>query len=260
MALTRHQRKLLEVLDLPRWRVRAAGGSVAEVGEAPVFESESEPVPVSEPAAKSAPTEPAPVSEPVPASGTADAQTALEQIHAEVVACKNCELHTTRTCAVPGEGAANARWMFIGEAPGQNEDNQGRPFVGRAGQLLTSMLGALGFKREEVFIANVIKCRPPQNRDPNSEEVAACEPYLLRQVQAIRPHMLVALGRIAAQTLLKTDQPLSKLRGRLHQYGDPPTPLLVTYHPAYLLRSPEQKAKAWEDLCMAAAAAEPPPN
>ena len=234
MALTRHQKKLLEVLDLPLWQVRAAGGG-APVGD------QSDP---------SDPPDQPDRSDQSDRSGP----TALEQVRNEVLVCENCGLHASRTCAVPGEGAANARWMFIGEAPGQNEDQQGRPFVGRAGQLLTSMIHALGLKREEVFIANVIKCRPPQNRDPNAEEVAACEPYLLRQVQAIRPHILVALGRIAAQTLLKTDEPLAKLRGRLHQYGDPPTPLLVTYHPAYLLRSPEQKAKAWEDLCMAAEA------
>lgn len=232
-VLTRHQQKLLQVLDLPHWQARGQPARAALSPSETVSEAVSQPV--AEP-----PSQPA-----------ADVQSVLDAIRREVTACEGCALHVGRTCAVPGEGAANARWMFIGEAPGQHEDLQGRPFVGRAGQLLNSMLHALGLAREQVFIANVIKCRPPQNRDPNAEEVAACEPYLLRQVQAIRPQMMVALGRIAAQTLLKTDQPLARLRGRLHQYGNPPAPLLVTYHPAYLLRSPEQKAKAWEDLCLA---------
>ena len=139
--------------------------------------------------------------------------------------------------------------MFIGEAPGADEDRQGEPFVGRAGQLLNAMLFAIGLKREEVYIANVLKCRPPGNRDPQPEEVAQCEPYLIRQIEHIRPKLIVALGRHAAHSLLKTEVPLARLRGqRLSYHG---IPLIVTYHPAYLLRSPGEKRKAWEDLMLA---------
>jgi DNA polymerase len=139
--------------------------------------------------------------------------------------------------------------MFIGEAPGGDEDRQGEPFVGRAGQLLNAILFAIGLKREEVYIANVLKCRPPGNRDPQPEEVIQCEPYLLRQIELIKPRLIVALGRHAAHSLLKTEVPLGKLRGqRLSYHG---TPLIVTYHPAYLLRNPADKRKVWDDLCLA---------
>jgi DNA polymerase len=139
--------------------------------------------------------------------------------------------------------------MFVGEAPGADEDARGEPFVGRAGQLLNAMLFAVGLKREEVYIANVLKCRPPGNRDPQPNEVEQCEPYLLRQIELIRPRLIVALGRHAAHSLLKTELPLARLRGQRHDYHG--TPLIVTYHPAYLLRSPGDKRKAWEDLCLA---------
>jgi uracil-DNA glycosylase family 4 len=164
--------------------------------------------------------------------------------------CTKCELHKTRKNAVFGVGSRAAQWMFVGEAPGADEDAQGEPFVGRAGQLLNAMLFAMGLKREEVYIANVLKSRPPGNRDPQPNEVEACEPYLLRQIALIRPKLVVALGRHAAHSLLKTDAPLARLRGqRLNYHG---TPLIVTYHPAYLLRSPGEKRKAWDDLCLAA--------
>jgi uracil-DNA glycosylase family 4 len=180
---------------------------------------------------------------PVPA-GT-DWQT-LQQA---VSGCTKCDLHKTRKKTVFGVGDPAARWMFIGEAPGADEDAQGEPFVGRAGQLLNAMLFAMGLKREEVYIANVLKCRPPGNRDPQPNEVECCEPYLLRQISLIQPKLIVALGRHAAHSLLKTDTPLSRLRGqRLAYHG---TPLIVTYHPAYLLRSPGEKRKAWTDLCLA---------
>ena len=141
--------------------------------------------------------------------------------------------------------------MFIGEAPGQNEDQQGLPFVGRAGQLLDAMIAALRMQRSDVFIANVIKCRPPANRDPVPEEIAECEPYLHRQLALVKPKVIVALGRISAQALLKTSESLGSLRGKVHQYGPSNTPLVITYHPAYLLRSPQQKSKSWEDLLLA---------
>jgi DNA polymerase len=175
-------------------------------------------------------------------------------LEAAVRRCTKCGLHKTRTQTVFGVGNRQAQWMFIGEAPGADEDAQGEPFVGRAGQLLNAMLFALGLKREQVYIANVLKCRPPGNRDPQLDEVAHCEPYLIRQIELIQPRLIVALGRHAAHSLLKTEVPLARLRGqRLNYHG---TPLIVTYHPAYLLRSPADKRKAWDDLCLAKAVVE----
>jgi uracil-DNA glycosylase family 4 len=169
---------------------------------------------------------------------------------AEVVSgCQQCELHQARTQTVFGVGDRKARWVFVGEAPGADEDRQGEPFVGRAGQLLNAMLFALGLKREEVYIANVLKCRPPGNRNPRPQEVECCEPYLLRQLELIQPAIIVALGRHAVHSLLKTDLALGQLRKTRHDYHG--TPLVATYHPAYLLRSPQDKAKAWEDLKLA---------
>ncbi len=174
-----------------------------------------------------------------------------DALRARVVACQRCELHATRTQTVFGVGATTARWMFIGEAPGADEDRQGEPFVGRAGQLLTSMIRALGLQREEVFIANVLKCRPPGNRDPKPEEAASCRGYLERQIELVDPTLIVAVGRIAAQNLLATETPLARLRGKVHSLGNRGRPLVVTYHPAYLLRSPAEKRKAWQDLVFA---------
>lgn len=168
-----------------------------------------------------------------------------------VQGCVSCPLAQTRTQTVFGVGDPHAAWMFVGEAPGAEEDRQGLPFVGRAGQLLTAMLQAMGMKREEVYIANVLKCRPPGNRDPQPEEVRQCEGYLKRQVALVRPQIMIALGRIAAQNLLKTDESLAKLRGKVFHYGEARIPLIVTYHPAYLLRNPADKAKVWQDLCFA---------
>jgi DNA polymerase len=167
-----------------------------------------------------------------------------------VGSCTRCPLHATRTQSVFGVGNRTAKWMVIGEAPGAEEDRQGEPFVGRAGQLLNSMLKAIGLAREQVFIANILKSRPPNNRDPRPEEVRACIPYLFRQIELINPTLVLCVGRIAAQTLLETDTPIGKLRGRLHQVG-PGRPMIVTYHPAYLLRSPGEKRKAWADLVLA---------
>ncbi len=170
---------------------------------------------------------------------------------AAIKSCTLCPLHKSRTQGVPGVGDLHAEWLFIGEAPGADEDRQGEPFVGQAGKLLDAMLAALRLKRgENVYIANVLKSRPPGNRDPHPDEVAACLPYLERQIDLIRPKLIVAVGRIAAQNLLKTDTPIGKLRGHVHQYRG--LPLVVTYHPAYLLRSPVDKSRAWEDLVLAA--------
>lgn len=168
-----------------------------------------------------------------------------------VAGCKSCGLHETRTQTVFGVGDPNADWLIIGEAPGQQEDRRGEPFVGRAGQLLDQMLLAVGLDRQSVFIANVLKCRPPNNRDPAKHEAEACRHYLERQIELIKPKIVVAVGRIAAQLLLASDAPLGRLRGRQHTLKDGALPLVVTYHPAYLLRSPSQKAKAWQDLCLA---------
>jgi len=171
------------------------------------------------------------------------------QLEQEVAGCQLCPLAETRTQTVFGTGNRNADWLLIGEAPGQSEDQQGKPFVGKAGFLLTEMLRALGLSREDVFIANILKCRPPDNRDPKAGEVAACHPYLQRQIALIRPKIILAVGRVAAQQLLKTDAPLGRLRGSVH-YLDK-IPVVVVYHPAYLLRSPLDKRKAWNDLQMA---------
>ena len=171
-----------------------------------------------------------------------------QRLQAQVSVCSRCELARGRTQTVFGVGDTKAELLVIGEAPGAEEDRQGEPFVGRAGQLLNSMLRAMGNPRESVYIANVLKCRPPGNRDPKPEEVANCRPYLQRQVELLRPRLMLAVGRIAAQNLLETDTPIGRLRGQVHRFGTEGTPLIVTYHPAYLLRSPGEKRKAWVDL------------
>jgi DNA polymerase len=171
---------------------------------------------------------------------------------ADVAACTACGLCRTRNKAVPGVGDVHAQWLFVGEAPGAEEDARGEPFVGQAGRLLDNMLAALGMKRgENVYIANVLKCRPPGNRTPSPLEAESCRPYLDRQIALIRPTLIVALGKSAATTLLNADATIASLRGRVHRYQG--VPLIVTYHPAYLLRNLPDKAKAWEDLCLARA-------
>ena len=173
-----------------------------------------------------------------------------QELKTNVAACKACPLHEKRTQAVFGVGDENADWLFIGEGPGAEEDAKGEPFVGQAGKLLDSMLAAIGLKRgDNVYIANVVKCRPPGNRNPEAQEAQQCEPYLERQIALIQPKLIVALGKIAVQNLLKADATIASLRGRLHDYRG--IPLIVTYHPAYLLRNLPDKAKAWADLCFA---------
>jgi len=171
-----------------------------------------------------------------------------DNLKKQVSVCNKCVLHQSRNQTVFGSGSDTADWMLIGEAPGAEEDRTGKPFVGRAGILLTSMLNAIGLEREKVFIANILKCRPPNNRDPAANEVASCGDYLRKQILHIKPKIILAVGRIAAQNLLDTDVPIGKLRGKVYEYGDLGIPLLVTYHPAYLLRSPREKRKSWEDL------------
>jgi DNA polymerase len=165
-----------------------------------------------------------------------------------VAGCTACALHATRTQTVFGVGDRQASLLVIGEAPGADEDRQGEPFVGRAGQLLNAMLEAIGFAREQVYIANIVKCRPPGNRDPHADEAAACRPYLMRQIELIQPRLILSVGRVSAHNLLDTDQSLARLRGKTHRFGPQEIPLRVTYHPAYLLRRPMEKAKAWQDL------------
>lgn len=173
---------------------------------------------------------------------------AWQDLQALVSTCTACTLHQSRTQTVFGVGNVDARLMIIGEAPGFYEDKQGEPFVGRAGQLLTAMLKAIGLTREEVYIANILKCRPPNNRDPQLHEVAECTPYLDKQIALIKPQLLLAVGRIAAHYLLKTQSSLETLRQKAYRYGQAEIPLIITYHPAYLLRNPSDKKKAWQDL------------
>jgi uracil-DNA glycosylase len=188
-----------------------------------------------------------------PASAPDDASVATlgwDELATAVRSCTKCPLHATRTNGVFGVGDRQARWLIIGEAPGADEDKQGEPFVGRAGQLLNSMLKAVGLSREQVFIANILKSRPPNNRDPKPEEVRACIPYLYRQIELVNPTLILCVGRIAAQTLLAVDTPIGKLRGTVHRIAAN-RPMVVTYHPAYLLRSPVEKRKSWADLLLA---------
>jgi DNA polymerase len=173
---------------------------------------------------------------------------AWDELAATVAACRQCRLCEARKQAVLGVGDINADWLFVGEGPGAEEDERGEPFVGQAGKLLDSMLAAIGLARgKNVYISNAVKCRPPENRTPAPEEIAACRPYLERQIELIQPKLIVALGRPAAQTLLQSEVKIAAARGKLHDYRG--VPLIVTYHPAYLLRTLLDKAKAWEDLC-----------
>jgi len=227
--VTMPQDERLKALGLwPVWRLRQAGGETSAAT-------------VPEPTLTGLPTAPS-----MPDSSGLD----WEALRQAVVTCTRCPLHASRSQAVFGVGDQQADWLFIGEAPGADEDRLGEPFVGQAGRLLDAMLASIGLKRgRNVYIANVLKSRPPGNRDPKPEETAACIPYLERQIELIRPKVIVVLGRIAAQSLLVTDTSISKLRGRVHEYRG--VQMVVTYHPAYLLRNPADKARAWEDLCLA---------
>jgi uracil-DNA glycosylase len=184
---------------------------------------------------------------PVPAQAAGrKAASSLAGVREELGECTRCPLHRTRKTIVFGEGSPKARLVFVGEAPGEEEDNQGRPFVGRAGQLLTKIIGAMGLQREDVYICNILKCRPPGNRNPKDDEIAACEPFLVKQLEALNPEVICALGTFAAKTLLRTDIPISAMRGKFHDYHG--RRLMPTYHPAYLLRNPDAKKLVWEDV------------
>ena len=220
-----------------------------------------------QPAARAATVAPAPVAPraapaavvvraPVAGGAAAGADTLdWPALREAVAACTACKLCSSRTQTVFGVGHPNAHWMLVGEGPGEQEDQQGEPFVGKSGQLLDNMLRAVALQRgdgtpaQQVYIANAVKCRPPNNRHPEPDELAACAAFLARQVALVQPRIIVALGRAAVQSLLGSNEPIGRLRGRVHHYQD--VPLIVTYHPAYLLRSPTEKARAWEDLCLA---------
>jgi DNA polymerase len=198
-----------------------------------------------------------PVEDPVPVDTAAVAGLDWAGLREAVAACRACRLCETRKQTVFGVGHERAHWMIVGEAPGAQEDEQGEPFVGAAGQLLDAMLHALGLSRAadgdpaaRVYIANTLKCRPPGNRNPQPDEMQRCEPFLVRQIQLLQPRLILAMGRFAVQALLRTAEPVGRLRGRVHRYQG--VPLVVTYHPAYLLRNLPDKARAWEDLCLAA--------
>ena len=199
--------------------------------------------------APSLPSSAAAASRPPAMPVSAEDEAAWSAIQAAVAACRNCRLCETRTRTVFGVGPRGAPLMVVGEGPGADEDAQGEPFVGRAGKLLDEMLRAIGRSRtSDTFIANVVKCRPPGNREPAEDEAEACRGYLEQQLRLVRPRLIVALGRVAAQRLLVTDTPIGKMRGQTYRWGPEATPLMVTYHPAYLLRNPGDKAKSWEDL------------
>jgi len=232
-----------------------------EMGLTPVWQLRRDPTeaPISEDAAiaESSPAvEEAPVTgHRSPVTDTADRRATIMRmewpgLQEAVASCTSCALHAKRNKTVFGVGDENADWLFVGEGPGADEDAQGEPFVGQAGKLLDSMLAAIRLQRgANVYIANVVKCRPPGNRNPEPGEALSCEPYLNRQIDLIRPKLIVALGKVAAAKLLATDASVASMRGKVHDYRG--TPLIVTYHPAYLLRSLPEKAKAWADLCFA---------
>jgi uracil-DNA glycosylase len=243
------RRQYLQAMGVDVWRLRGKATDLPVVTEtAPVT---AQIMAVRTPADVSVPAAPAMVAAAglVATVAVTAAPLTWESLRAEVQRCTKCGLHTSRTQGVFGVGSREAKWMVVGEAPGAEEDRRGEPFVGRAGHLLDAMLRAIGLDRaSNVYIANVLKSRPPGNRDPRPEEVAACLPYLMRQVELLKPRVMLAVGRIAAQNLLSTDAPLGRLRGKVHRFGELNTPLIVTYHPAYLLRTPSDKRKAWEDL------------
>ncbi|MBL8272145.1 uracil-DNA glycosylase [Steroidobacter sp.] len=241
----------LKALDIDVWERRdgSARATVAQPVTAPALTPEPPPV-----AVQSLRVVPEPAAAPPPALLAADddgvSKLGWDDLATAVRSCTKCPLHATRTNGVFGVGNRSARWLIIGEAPGADEDKQGEPFVGRAGLLLNSMLKAVGLAREQVFIANILKSRPPGNRDPKPEEVRACIPYLYRQIELVNPTLILCVGRIAAQTLLEVDTPIGKLRGSVHKIAGG-RPMVVTYHPAYLLRSPVEKRKSWADLLLA---------
>ena len=260
MAWSERQRAMLDVMGLRVWAPAAAQEPPEALTAAAAVTAAQAPLTAVEPPVSS---------QPVPAPATVRQRlTGVEtldwaDLRDAVAACRACSLCESRGQTVFGVGHAQAHWMVVGEAPGEQEDLQGEPFVGASGQLLDRMLAALGLTRSEdgpeppaqrVYIANTLKCRPPRNRNPTPEEMLKCEPFLVRQIQLVKPRIILAMGAFAVKALLRSDQPVGKLRGQVHRYEG--VPLVVTYHPAYLLRSLPEKAKAWEDLCLAASVVE----
>lgn len=246
MGWTERQKAMLEEMGIRLWIPDGTPPPHAERGDGAAAAAP-------EPAAR----EPASVAVPVLARDRAVGIEGMnwEALRETVAACRACKLCEGRRQTVFGVGHTRAHWMIVGEAPGEQEDRQGEPFVGKSGQLLDNMLRAIGLTRgeadaaQQVYIANTLKCRPPGNRNPEPEELAQCEPFLIRQVELVRPRIILAMGRFAVQSLLRSHEPIGKLRGRVHHYQG--VPLIVTYHPAYLLRNLDDKAKAWDDLCLA---------
>lgn len=237
--MTTDRERILREMGLgPIWKLRAASPALPVKAVAP---------PVS-PAPVQARMVPSASAAPVVTAAAPQSAMNWDELETAVAACRQCRLCEARKQAVLGVGDRAADWLFVGEGPGAEEDQRGEPFVGQAGKLLDSMLAAIGLKRgQDVYIANAVKCRPPENRTPAPEETAACRPYLQRQIELLEPKLIVALGRPAAQTLLQAEVKIAAARGKLHDYHG--IPLIVTYHPAYLLRTLLDKAKAWEDLC-----------
>jgi uracil-DNA glycosylase family 4 len=256
MRWTERQRAMLDAMGVRLFERPAPEGASVP---APALPAKS-PAPMAAPVAPRAIESPAVEARAVATDAGRAAIASLDwpALRAAVAACRACRLCETRTQTVFGVGSTQAHWMIVGEAPGEQEDAQGEPFVGAAGQLLDQMLRALGLTRGEappeqsVYIANTLKCRPPRNRNPDPAETARCAPFLERQIALVAPRIILAMGRFAAQSLLATEEPVGRLRGRIHSWRG--VPLVVTYHPAYLLRTPTDKARAWEDLCLAASA------
>jgi uracil-DNA glycosylase family 4 len=257
MGWTERQRRMLQAMGLRVWTpalARASAGAATVGAAAGQLPPNPAPPPIASALA-------AGVAMPTTAIGGDDRARAIATmdwpaLREAVASCTACGLCRSRRQTVFGVGHVNARWMIVGEAPGEQEDLKGEPFVGAAGHLLDNMLRALDLTREEaaperqVYIANTLKCRPPRNRNPEAPELAACEPFLQRQIELVRPRLILAMGRFAVQSLLRSSEPIGKLRGRVHRYHG--VPLVVTYHPAYLLRNPADKARSWDDLCLAA--------
>ena len=264
MSWTARQTAMLDAMGLRLW-----APAMHSVTPATATAHDRPPAPALR---EGAATVPPPVQAPVPATALSSRPPALAALdwtalRETVAACRACGLCESRSQTVFGTGHPRAHWLIVGEAPGEQEDLQGEPFVGASGQLLDRMLQALHQTRaadgpeppsQRVFIANTLKCRPPRNRNPTAAEMAQCEPYLVRQIELLQPRLILAMGRFAVQALLRSDEPIGKLRGRVHHYQG--VPLVVTYHPAYLLRNLPDKARAWEDLCLAAQVAEAAPQ
>ena len=252
MPVSPRQARYLDALGVTRYARRAADAGVPDASAAAVMAET--PRPVTAPADSTQPLAATPVA-PDPAVSTipaADPALAWPQLIAQIAACTACSLSRTRTKTVPGVGDLRADWLIVGEAPGADEDASGEPFVGRAGKLLDAMLRAVGLSRQRgVYITNIVKCRPPGNRDPAPDEAGACAGYLERQIALINPKLILAVGKVAAHKLLGSEEPMSRLRGKVWHWRGTELPVVATYHPAYLLRSPLEKRKSWDDLCLA---------